>query len=80
MFRVSTWVLLGIIAASMFAWVLRGGSLDGPRVAGWTDLGTWGWGTKVADLSKAPEKPVTAKVAVVEKVAPAEKSDKAEAR
>jgi outer membrane protein OmpA-like peptidoglycan-associated protein len=46
MYRVSIWVLLGVIAAAMFGWILRGGNLDGPRVAGWTDLGTWGWTTE----------------------------------
>ena len=65
MFRVSTWVLLGVIAASLFAWVLRGPTLEGPKVAGWTDLGTWGWSGGNATAAKPP---VTAKV-VTEKVA-----------
>lgn len=76
MFRVSTWVLLGVIAASLFAWVLRGPTLEGPKVAGWTDLGTWGWSGGNATAAKPP---VTAKV-VTEKVATPGSSSSSKAR
>jgi outer membrane protein OmpA-like peptidoglycan-associated protein len=65
MFRISTWVFTGIIAALLFVWVLQGASLEGPKGAGWTDLGTWGWG----GLSKSAAVTVPAATAVGAKVA-----------
>ncbi|MGQ0671611.1 MAG: OmpA family protein [Hyphomicrobium sp.] len=49
MFRVSTLSLIAIIAIASLSWVLNGGSLEGTRHAGWTDLSTWGWGERGLD-------------------------------
>lgn len=57
MFRLSTWLTLGVLVALMTGWWLKGAPLAQSKTAGWSEFGSWGWGSmKTTSASGKPEK------------------------